>query len=43
MLLFEIFQDVPDPRTPHPWLKHSLMDVLCIGLCAGLIAWSLMA
>ena len=34
MLLFEIFQDVPDPRTPHPWLKHSLMDVLCIGLCA---------
>ena len=34
MLLFEIFQDVPDPRMPHRWLKHSLMDVLCIGLCA---------
>jgi predicted transposase YbfD/YdcC len=34
MLLFEMFESVPDPRTPHHAFKHRLLDVLCIALCA---------
>ena len=34
MLLFEIFEQVPDPRTPGHAFKHRLIDVLCIALCA---------
>jgi predicted transposase YbfD/YdcC len=36
MLLFEIFESVPDPRTPDHAFKHLLIDVLCIALCAVL-------
>jgi len=34
MLIFEIFEGVPDPRTPDHAFKHLLIDVLCIALCA---------
>ena len=34
MLIFEIFESVPDPRTPDHAFKHLLIDVLCIALCA---------
>ncbi len=34
MLLIEIFSEVPDPRTPCHSLKHQLVDVLSIALCA---------
>ena len=36
MLLFEVFSDVDDPRTPCNALKHGLLDILCIALCAVL-------
>ena len=34
MLLIEIFSEVRDPRTPCHSLKHQLVDILCIALCA---------
>ena len=36
MLLFSIFEQVPDPRKPGHAFEHHLIDVLCIGLCAML-------
>jgi predicted transposase YbfD/YdcC len=36
MLLFEIFERIPDPRTPDHFFRHRLIDVLCIALCATL-------
>jgi len=36
MLIFEIFEHLPDPRTPNHAFKHHLVDVLCIALCAML-------
>jgi predicted transposase YbfD/YdcC len=34
MLIFEIFESVPDPRKPDHAFKHRLLDVLSIALCA---------
>ena len=34
MFLFEIFSQVRDPRTSCHSLKHQLVDILCIALCA---------
>src|ERR1051325_644821 len=36
MLIFEIFEQVPDPRKPGHAFDHLLLDVLCIALCAML-------
>jgi len=36
MLLFSIFEQVPDPRKPGHAFEHRLIDVLCIALCAML-------
>lgn len=34
MLFFELFERVPDPRSPYHAQKHSLMEMLIIALCA---------
>lgn len=34
MLIFEIFESMPDPRKPDHAFKHRLLDVLSIALCA---------
>src|SRR5687768_15972513 len=34
MFLFEVFSEVGDPRTPCHSLKHQLVDILGIALCA---------
>lgn len=34
MLIFEIFERLPDPRMPAHAFKHRLIDVVCIALCA---------
>ena len=34
MILFEVFSQVRDPRTPCHSLKHQLVDILGIALCA---------
>jgi len=36
MLIFEIFECVPDPRQPNHSFHHRFLDVLCIALCATL-------
>jgi hypothetical protein len=36
MLIFQIFEQIPDPRRPDHSFKHLLVDVLCIALCATL-------
>ncbi|BCM94480.1 hypothetical protein IAD21_06387 (plasmid) [Abditibacteriota bacterium] len=36
MLAFELFESIPDPRTPNHSFKHLLVEVLCIALCAVL-------
>jgi len=36
MLIFEIFEQVPDPRKPGHAIQHLFLDVLCIALCAML-------
>ena len=36
MFLIEVFSEVRDPRTPCHALKHQLVDILCIALCAVL-------
>lgn len=36
MLLFQIFEQVPDPRKPGHVCQHQLLDVLSIALCAML-------
>lgn len=36
MLIFEIFECVPDPRRANHAFNHRLIDVLCIALCATL-------
>ncbi len=36
MFLIEMFSQVADPRTPCHALKHLLVDILCIALCAVL-------
>lgn len=36
MLIFEIFERVPDPRKPNHSFHHRFLDVLCIALCATL-------
>lgn len=36
MLIFEIFERVPDPRRANHAFNHRLIDVLCIALCATL-------
>ena len=36
MRLFEIFEQVPDPRKLGHAFEHRLIDVLCIALCAML-------
>ena len=34
MFLIEVFSEVCDPRTPCHSLRHQLVDILCIALCA---------
>jgi predicted transposase YbfD/YdcC len=34
MLIFQIFERVPDPRKPGHAVHHLFIDVLCIALCA---------
>lgn len=36
MLIFEIFEQVPDPRKPGHAIQHQFLEVLCIALCAML-------
>ncbi len=36
MLIFEIFERVPDPRKANHSFQHRFLDVLCIALCATL-------
>ena len=36
MLIFEIFECVPDPRRANHSFSHRFIDVLCIALCATL-------
>jgi predicted transposase YbfD/YdcC len=36
MLIFQIFEPMPDPRTPGHALRHRLIDILSIALCAML-------
>lgn len=36
MLIFQIFEQVPDPRKPGHAIQHRFLDVLCIALCAML-------
>lgn len=36
MLLFQIFEQVPDPRKPGHAVQHHFVDVLCVALCAML-------
>jgi hypothetical protein len=35
MLIFEIFERVPDPRKANHSFRHRFLDVLCIALCAS--------
>ncbi len=32
MLILQIFEQMPDPRTPGHAVRHLLIDVLCIAL-----------
>jgi DDE_Tnp_1-associated len=34
MFLFKVFSEVDDPRTPCHSLRHPLLDILGIALCA---------
>ncbi len=34
MFVFDAFSSLPDPRTPFHSYKHSLMELMCIALCA---------
>ncbi|BCM88186.1 hypothetical protein IAD21_01783 [Abditibacteriota bacterium] len=34
MFVFDAFSSLPDPRTPFHSFKHSLMELMCIALCA---------
>jgi hypothetical protein len=34
MFLFQLFSEVDDPRTPCHSLRHPLLDILSIALCA---------